>query len=494
MDNPTQIQSVLNLYNGGYVAYFDDGGNVTNRVRIEEMCQKDIEVLLHEADYSYSAIIRRYQTHRDYMRFINEMTMSAVVRHMKGLLVQNGADAAIADLRKQISTLEKENDALLKENLSLKHTDDEPSYDELKNKKDEAEAEVKRLKQTIKDLNATLKRANDKYDDLEREYKAQGELVMKDEAEPEKEQQAEVPMPKNTEALQEIDIHTMCPQKFVYHLMINDICYCTIYRTFKNPPVDDNRQWSINFINVNTLSEAVNDILNYDTGTATVLVGTRCIYDGVISKGDYEVIDHILNGIINEIGEDIMERPVYINFGLEHGSPLIADLNGGFYFTFTFYNGNRPVTTKIMRIDAPIIQAVKACHNIIGKKTADPTGQLYSIDSIDIRQIYEVHHNINAANIVKIGCNEMQQHCVEGMWYDPMAPSEPDGMEGRRYFINFYSGVDHTSIGYVIKANSFDELKQVITKGFTNTSEFVRVYDADTNAFIDTIYSINEHK
>ena len=90
--------------------------------------------------------------------------------------------------------------------------------------------------------------------------------------------------------------------------------------------------------------------------------------------------------------------------------------------------------------------------------------------------------------------DEAGRVCIDGLWYDPMSPVEPENFKGERYFINFYSGEDHTSVGCVISADSFSELKSVIERGFTNTGEFVRVYNADTNSFIQTIYPINEHK
>ena len=483
-NNPTQIQSVLTLYNQGYIAFFDETGRIQTRIKVEEMCDKDIEVLLHEVDYSYAAIIRRYQTHKDYARFVHEMTVSSVIRCLKNQLTgTNTAD--VSKLNEEIKSLEEENKHLLNENMSLKRTDDELSYEELKQKCDQAV-------QTAKDLNAKLKEKNEEYDKLKLEYDALNELVPRDEPEP---TEAENPMPEeNQDGLQEINLHTDGLHRFTYNLMINDICCCTIHRTYKNPPVDDNRQWNTKFICTDSLSQAINDILNYDTGTAEVYVGQRCLYNASISRGDYEIIDHILNGVINELDEDMMKRPVYVDFTLTELQPLIRDFDGGLYYTFTFRSGNRPVNTKIMRIDAPIVQAMKACQTVIGKKVADPMGRLSLIDSVDVRQIYEVHDKINAANVASVCLDEAGRVCIDGLWYDPMSPVEPENFNGERYFINFYSGEDHTSVGCVISADSFSELKSVIERGFTNTGEFVRVYNADTNSFIQTIYPINEHK
>lgn len=464
--DPTKLQEILRLYKQGYVILYDESKNDVI-TPVKDWCAKDISIILHETDFSYAAIIKRYQEHKDYFRFIHEMNMLSAVNALK----EQVKNSDTAELQKTIKDLENENKLLLNENLSLKRTTDEPSYDELKSMYEKLFTENEYLKSKIEARSNKRENRQNSGENSQEQKEYVGNPVATACDKP--------------NALQRVEAEVTHPCRLIYNIMVNGICCCTIYRSFENPPIDGVNQCGAGLIHIDSFSQSVNDILDYDSGTAVVMTGNKCIYQGEVHHGDnYDRIDKIIGELGKELGEDIVSIANYIDFDIIDAPTFIDDLSESIYYTVTFNDGEKPVSVNLIRVDSPIVQVMKECRSFVGKKVKDNSGVLRNIDSIDVRQVYAANSEINNANIAKLRYSiDTQNVYVDEMWHDPASFIDTES-EGKLYFVKLCSKTDSTSMGCMVRAVSIDELEKLIIPMFDNTGEYARVYEAETNKFV----------
>ena len=473
---------------------------------MESLCGKDTEILMYSLGFSYAAIVKRYYEHKDNARFLNELTMALLLRTLKDNMqgktvsaLDTAANAMSVAMVTASENLRKENEELKKQieelrsasNKDKANTDAE--YDKLKKMYDEAMDDNKDLKDTIREQDDKIYKLDTELNNLK---------FHKEVLEPEREkidtyrehEEEECQKDEYENPIEEIVCAGMA-MRFVYNIMINDICCCTVYRTFEDPPTDQNNQITSSYFRVDKFINSLQDILNYDAGTAIVTVGNKCLYNGEICQGDFEVIDDILDKAAAILGEDTMERPTYINFEGINQLPNAKDLEGGIYFTFIFKENGKPVVVKMMRVDAPIVQAMKSAERLIGRKVQDPVGNLHKINNIEIHTVYDTLPDITKATGAEIVFdNDVQDVRVSRAWCEQKQYREEFDSPGNLYFINLYYASDNSTMGCIVKADSFHEVSTFVRPAFTSDKDFARVYLADSTEFIGCINASEENQ